>query len=129
MEGTRFTTTYHIVTKTLTLQILTSRPDDQGVYTARATNPVGTVETTCKLTIRPTASIDSRPFVKPEQFANLELKAPAPTKEDMDNMEPPKVIIPLKSAQVREGQPVLLIATITGRPTPTVSDFTPAVHQ
>ena len=120
VEGNRFTTNYHIVTKTLTLQILTSRPDDQGVYTARAINPVGTVETTCKLTISPTASIDTRPFVQPEQFANLELKAPVPTKEEMDNMEPPKVVVPLKSAQVREGEPVLLIATITGKPTPNV---------
>ena len=120
MEGNRFTTNYHIVTKTLTLQILTSRPDDQGVYTARATNPSGTVETTCKLTIRPTSSIDTRPFVQPELFANLELKAPAPTKEEMDNMEAPKVVVPLKSVLLTEGSPALLQATITGQPTPNV---------
>ena len=108
------------MTKTLTLQILNSRPDDQGVYTVRAVNPAGKDETTCKLMIRPTTSIDTRPFVQPEQFANLELKAPVPTKEEMDNMEPPKVIVPLKSVLLKEGAPVLLQATITGRPTPNV---------
>ena len=104
----------------MTLQILAARPDDQGVYTVRATNPVGSDETTCKLTIRPVASVDTRPFIQPEQFAPLELKAPVPTKEDMDHMEAPKVIVPLESVQVPEGLPVLLQATITGKPRPNV---------
>jgi hypothetical protein len=107
----------------LTLQILAARPDDQGVYTVRATNPVGNDETTCKLTIRPAASVDTRPFIQPEQFAPLELKAPIPTKEDMDHMEPPKVVVPLESVKVPEGSPVLLKATITGKPTPNVRLF------
>ncbi|CAF4167212.1 unnamed protein product, partial [Rotaria sp. Silwood2] len=119
LEGNRFTTKYDILTKVLTLQILTTRPDDQGTYTVRATNPSGSDETTCKLTIRPVASIDTRPFVEPERFAQLELQAPPPTKEDMDHMEPPKVIVPLKSLRVKEGSPVLLQATITGKPRPT----------
>jgi hypothetical protein len=105
----------------LTLQILASRPDDQGTYTVRATNPVGSDETSCKLTIRTTMSIDTRPFVQPERFANLELKAPPPTKEDMDKMEPPKVVIPLENMQLKEGAPALLQARIIGRPTPDVS--------
>ncbi|CAF0971766.1 unnamed protein product [Rotaria sordida] len=118
LEGNRFTTKYDIYTKTLTLQVLAARPDDQGTYTVRATNPVGTDETTCKLTIRPVASIDTRPFVQPEHFAQLELKAPPPTKEDMKQMEAPKVVVPLKGVQVNEGSPVLLQATIVGKPTP-----------
>ena len=105
----------------LTLQILTARPDDQGTYTVRATNPSGKDETSCKLTIRPTASIDTRSFVEPEKFAPLEVKAPPPTKEDMQKMEPPKVIIPLEDAQLKEGVPALLTAKIIGKPTPDVS--------
>ncbi|CAF3516722.1 unnamed protein product, partial [Rotaria sp. Silwood2] len=66
LEGNRFTTKYDILTKVLTLQILATRPDDQGTYTVRATNPSGSDETTCKLTIRPVASIDTRPLVEPE---------------------------------------------------------------
>ncbi|CAF5046076.1 unnamed protein product, partial [Rotaria sp. Silwood1] len=118
LEGNRFTTKYDILTKTLTLQVLAARPDDQGTYTVRVTNPSGTDETTCKLTIRPIASIDTRPFVQPERFAQLELKAPAPTKEDMKQMEAPKVIVPLQSVQVNEGSPVLFQATIVGKPRP-----------
>ena len=37
-------------------------------------------------------------------------------------MQPPKVIIPLQSAEVTVGTPVLLKATIIGKPTPTVRD-------
>ena len=120
LEGNRFTTKYDILTKTLTLQVLAARPDDQGVYTVRATNPSGSDETTCKLTIRPTASIDTTPFIQPEHFAPLEVKAPKPTKADMEQMEPPKVIVPLEHLEVKEGSPVLLRATITGKPTPNV---------
>jgi hypothetical protein len=112
----------------LTLEILAARPDDQGVYTVRATNPSGTVETTCKLTILPVASIDTRPFVQPERFAPLELKAPVPTKEDMDHIEAPKVIVPLESVQVPEGSPVLLQATVTGTPRPNVSFYSSPIY-
>ena len=104
----------------MTLQILAARPDDQGTYTVRATNPSGSDETTCNLNIRPTASIDTRPFVQPDRFAQLELKAPPPTKEDMEQLEPPNVIVPLQSIQANEGSPVLLQSTIIGRPTPSV---------
>lgn len=101
--------------------MLNARPDDNGKYTVRATNPVGTDETSCELNIRPTTSIDTRPFVQPDKFANLEVKAPPPTKEDMDKMEPPKVIVPMEDSQLKEGSPALLQAKIVGRPTPDVS--------
>ena len=120
-EGNRFTTKYDILSKVLTLQILAARPDDQGTYTVRATNPSGKDETSCQLNIRPTTSIDTRPFVEPEKFANLELKAPPPTKEDLAKPEAPKVIIPLEDVQLKEGAPALLTAKIIGRPTPDVS--------
>ncbi len=64
--------------------------------------------------------MDTSPFVQPERFAQLELKAPIPTKEDMEQMEAPKVITPLQSVQVNEGSPVLLQATIVGKPRPNV---------
>ncbi len=104
----------------LTLQILATRPDDQGTYTVRATNPSGSVETSCKLKIQQTPSIDTRPFIQPEHFAPLEVKAPAPKKEDLEQMQPPKVVVPLQNEQIKEGAPVLLEATVVGKPTPTV---------
>jgi hypothetical protein len=48
------------------------------------------------------------------------VKAPVPTKEDMQQMQPPKVVVPLPNTQVKEGVPVLLRATIVGKPTPNV---------
>jgi hypothetical protein len=35
-------------------------------------------------------------------------------------MQPPKVTVPLENTQVKEGVPVLLRATIVGKPTPNV---------
>ena len=102
------------------MQILAARPDDQGVYTVRATNPSGTDETSCNLRIQQTPSIDTRPFVQPERFAPLEVKAPVPKKEDLEQMEAPKVLVPLQNEQLDEGAPVLLRATIVGKPTPNV---------
>ncbi len=48
------------------------------------------------------------------------MKAPVPKKEDMEQMQPPKVIVPLQNTQVKESSPVLLQATIIGKPTPNV---------
>jgi hypothetical protein len=72
------------------------------------------------LNIQPTPSIDTRPFIQPEHFAPLEVKAPIPKKEDLEQMQPPKVIVPLQNEQIKEGAPVLLEATIVGKPTPNV---------
>jgi hypothetical protein len=66
------------------------------------------------------SGVDATPFVQPERFAQLELKAPIPTKEDMQHIEAPKVTKPLQSLQLNEGTPALLQATIVGKPTPTV---------
>jgi hypothetical protein len=120
LEGPRFNTKYDIPTKILTLQILDARPEDQGTHTVRAVNPVGSDETTGKLTIKPVPSIEKQPFTKPEQLVPLEVKAPAPKKEDLQQMQPPKVIVPLQNEEVKKGAPVLLQATIVGKPTPNV---------
>ncbi len=121
MEGNRYRTEYNIYTTILTLQITGGRPDDQGTYTVRAINPVGSDETTCKLTIKP--ETQKGPSAQPEQFGPLEVKAPPPTKGDLEKMEPPKVIVPLENEKVKKGSPVLLKATITGKPTPDVRFF------
>lgn len=119
-DSNRFTPKYDILNRVLTFHMLNPGPHDQGRYTVKATNPVGSDETSCELTIRPTSSIDTRPFVEPESFKKLEVKAPPPTKEDMDKMEPPKVIVPLQDLQLKEGSPALLQSKIIGRPTPDV---------
>ncbi len=48
------------------------------------------------------------------------MKAPAPKKEDLQQMQPPKVLAPLENEEVKQGAPVLLQATIVGKPTPNV---------
>jgi hypothetical protein len=112
------------------LKILAARPEDQGTYTVRATNPVGSDETTSKLTIKPVPSIDTKPSGQPEQVIPLEVKAPLPKKEDLKDMQPPKVIVPIENQQVTEGTPALLEATIIGKPTPSVRFHTKSkVHE
>ncbi len=75
------------------------------------------------------AGVDTSPFVQPERFAPLELKAPPPKKEDLEQMEAPKVTKPLQTVQVNEGSPVLLQATIVGKPTPNVRfHYTPRIY-
>ena len=114
----RFTTRYDVVPKTLTLEILNARPEDQGTYTAQATNPLGTDETTAKLTVRPLTNSDVQGFAQPKP---LQIPAPQPTQQDMQQPQPPKVIVPLENVEAPKGSPILLRATITGKPTPTVS--------
>ncbi|CAF1576827.1 unnamed protein product, partial [Adineta steineri] len=115
VEGKRYITTYDIKPKILTLEILDARPSDQGTYTVRAANPLGTDETTAKLAIRPATSPDTLPSATPQP---VEVKAPVPTKEEMQQVQPPKVVVPLENVEATKGSPVLLRATIVGTPTP-----------
>lgn len=95
------------------MQILASRPDDQGTYTVRAKNPVGSDETTCKLTIRPTASIDTRPFVDGERFRPFDTRPGAAGPEDGNQaMRPPKVLVPMNNVRLAENQPIALKSII-----------------
>ncbi len=114
LEGNRFTTKYDIVNRIITLQILASRPDDQGVYTVRATNPVGSDETTCKLTIRPVSSVDTRPFVDAERFRPFDHRPT--TAGNLDNegqpLRPPKVLVPMNNVRLTEYQPIVLKSII-----------------
>ena len=100
--------------RTITLQILASRPDDQGVYRVQAVNPVGSDETSCKLTIRPTTSIDTRPFVDGALFRPLDNRA-GPDAKDVDGnllMRPPTVLIQMNNIRLTENQPILLKSII-----------------
>jgi len=102
------------VSRIITLQILAARPDDQGVYTVRATNPSGSDETTCKLTIRPVSSVDTRPFVDAEHFRPLENR-PATARNMGDEnqaLRPPKVLIPMNNIRLTEYQPIVLKSII-----------------
>ncbi|CAF3840080.1 unnamed protein product, partial [Adineta steineri] len=115
VEGDRYITTYDMKPKILTLEILDAKPSDQGTYTVRAANPLGTDETTAKLAIRPATSPDALPSATPKP---VEIKAPIPTKEEMQQVQPPKVVVPLENVEATKGSPVLLRATIVGTPTP-----------
>ena len=121
LDNNRYTTEYDVPSKTLTLQILNARPEDQGTYTVKATNPAGTDETTAKLAIKP--SPKKGPGAQPEETGPLEVKAPVPKPEETQQMQPPKVIVPLENEKVKKGSPVLLKATIVGKPTPNVSCY------
>ncbi|CAF4193397.1 unnamed protein product, partial [Adineta steineri] len=115
VEGDRYITTYDIKPKILTLEILDAKPSDQGTYTVRAANPLGSDETTAKLAVRPATSPDALPSSTPKP---VEVKAPVPTKQEMQQVQPPKVIVPLENVEATKGSPVLLRATIAGTPTP-----------
>ncbi len=93
------------------------------MYTVRAVNPSGTDETTGNLTIRPATAIAKRPSGQPDKAGPLEVKAPPPKKEDLTQMQPPKVIVPLTNEKVEKGSPVILKATIVGKPTPNVRHY------
>ncbi len=114
LEGNRYTTKYDVPSRVIRLQILASRPEDQGTYTVRAKNPVGSDETTCKLTIRPVASVDTRPFVDAERFRPLEHRPSTAGNVDNENqpLRPPKVLIPMNNVRLTEFQPILLKSII-----------------
>ena len=111
--------------KTVSLEILDTKPEDQGTYTIRATNPTGTDETTANLTVKPLTNTDVQSFAQPKQ---LQVTAPQPTQQDMQQPQPPKVVKPLENVQAPKGSPVLLRATIAGKPTPTVSSFSCMIY-
>ena len=102
------------------MEILNAQPDDQGLYTAQAINPVGKDDTSAKLSVQPLTNNDAQEFAQPKP---LQVTAPQPTQQDMQQPQPPKVIVPLKNINAPKGSPILLRATITGKPTPTVSFF------
>ncbi|CAF0838305.1 unnamed protein product, partial [Adineta ricciae] len=120
VAGDRFITKYDVVPKTVSLEILDTRPEDQGTYTLRATNPNGADETTGRLTVRPLTNADIQDFQQPKP---LQVTAPQPTQQDLPQPQPPKIVKPLENIQAPKGSPVLLRATIAGKPAPTFTWF------
>lgn len=118
--------TYDHTTGIASFKISNTQLNDAGVYTAIAENPAGVVNTTSRLTIIPVSSIDTNPIVNPEAFRYLNAPhspaRPADANE-MGQMHPPKVIIPLKDIKTKEDQPVNFMTKIIGYPIPKVALF------
>ncbi|XP_025833492.1 twitchin isoform X4 [Agrilus planipennis] len=79
-----------------TLHINEVFPEDEGDYTCKATNSLGTVETTCHLTIKPMTNA-----------------SPAKSKKASED-KPPRIVDHLQSAFVKDGEPVTLSCRIIG---------------
>ncbi len=81
--STRVTTNYDIPSKTAWIQIASTRPDDNAVYTLLAHNPAGEVRSDARLNVVPsTTQIDDTAFVPAEAFAKIE-RATAPNRSNI----------------------------------------------
>lgn len=98
--------------------------NDLGTYVALAENEVGKDQTYCTVFIQQMPNIDQTPMVNPDAFRFLDnppmRKQPDRDDED-ENVEPPKVVVPLQDLQLKEGETVLLMCKITGKPRPKVN--------
>lgn len=123
--ASRFTPNYDYYTNIATLKIDTATPNDVGTYVVLAENVAGKDQTFCQIFVDEMPNIDERPLVNPDAFKYLEkpLGKPRDTDDEVDNPEPPRVIIPLKDMLLKEGEPVLLICKIDGKPKPKVIIF------
>jgi hypothetical protein len=67
-------------------------------------------------------AIDTSTYVNPELFAQFDQKpAPVNVNDEQEVMRAPKVLQPLRNAQVNEGKPTALVAVIDGYPVPQVT--------
>jgi hypothetical protein len=75
---------------------------------------VGSDETTCKLTVRPVKSVDTRPFVDAERFRPLEHRPSTAGNIDDENqlLRPPKVLVPMNNVRLQEYEPIVLKSVI-----------------
>jgi tRNA A37 threonylcarbamoyladenosine modification protein TsaB len=120
----RYTTDYDLSTNIASLKIDNAQMNDLGNYVVLAENDAGRDQTFCSVYVQDTPNVDETPLVNPEAFKFLENVPPKVNEsepEDNINMEPPKVVIPLQNLQLKEGETVLLMCKITGRPKPKVS--------
>ncbi len=101
--------------------------NDLGNYVVLAENEVGKDQSFCSVFIQQMPNVDSTPLVNPDAFKYLDNPPNRPgvreTDDENDNLQPPKVIVPLKDMELKEGEPVLLICKIEGKPKPKVSCF------
>jgi hypothetical protein len=94
--------------------------NDVGIYAAIAENIVGKDQTQCNAYVNQMPNIDRTPMVNPDAFRYLEQQTDKNKRPEIENVQPPKVIIPLSNVQLEEGQSVLLACKIEGIPRPKV---------
>lgn len=98
--------------------------NDLGTYIVVAENEAGSDKTFCSVFIQQVPNIDQTPMVNPDAFKYLEHppnRRPHDVDEDNENLQPPKVIVPLQDLQLKEGEPCMLVCKIEGKPKPKVS--------
>lgn len=97
--------------------------NDLGNYIVLAENEAGRDQTFCTVFIQQMPNVDNTPMVNPEAFKYLEnppVRKPHQVDEENENLQPPQVIVPLQDLQLKEGEPVLLVCKIIGKPKPKV---------
>jgi len=108
IASNRLRTRYNKPTNEVLLQINDVRPEDVGQYLVIATNPAGKDSTGASLSIIPEKpGVEDRAVVPTDKLRNLERPVGAAPR-------------PLENEEVKQGAPVLLRATIVGKPTPNV---------
>ncbi len=104
----------------VTLKIDNAQMNDVGIYAAIAENIAGKDQTHCNAYVNQMPNIDRTPMVNPDAFRYLEQPIDKNKRPEIENVQPPKVIIPLSNVQLEEGQSVLLACKIEGMPRPKV---------
>ena len=119
----RYTTNYDLSSNIASLKIHNAQMNDLGSYMALAENEVGKDKTSCAVFVQEMPNIDQTPMVNPEAFRFLDQPVirKKPDADFEEKAEPPQVIVPLQDLQLKEGENVLLVAKIIGRPTPKVN--------
>lgn len=118
----RYTSDYDLSTNIATLKIDQALLIDLGDYLVLAENPAGRDQTHCTVFIQQLPNVDSTPMVDPEAFKFLEQPVlRKPSLDEAEENQPPTVIIPLHDIKLTEGEPVMLMCKIDGKPRPKVS--------
>ncbi len=120
LASNRFSTHYDINTGVARLKISDANLNDAGLYSVLAENKAGSDHTDGQLLVLKDSSIDETPMVNQNAFNYLN-RPEAPRREDVEQLTPPKFIVPLSSAKVQEGKPILLACKIEGTPKPMVN--------
>ena len=125
---TRFQSDYNLYTNCASLKIKDVRPEDIGIYTCLAENPLGTVETSAVTFVVNTPNIDETAYIDPEKFINLNSKnanmlISYQEVNDAKMYIAPYIIKPLQNVRISEGNSIILKCLIDGYPKPKVIIF------
>ncbi len=119
----RFSTHYDIHTGVARLKINDSVLNDAGIYTVVAENKAGSDRTNGRLEIIKEAPIDNKPIVNPNAFANLNRPDQRIPSDSGEQLQPPRIVIPLSNIHIIEQQPCRLACRVEGYPKPSVVWF------